>query len=60
MRYRIQVLDGAATILREMHSDARSVGGAIELITGIEWPPKATTLRILDLDGREVYSRDRD
>jgi hypothetical protein len=30
--------------------------GAIALVADLEWPPHAVTMRVLDLDGREVHS----
>ena len=56
MQYRIQFLDGSATVLRELTADARNSAGAIALVTDIDWPPHAVTIRVLDLDGREVHS----
>jgi hypothetical protein len=38
----------------EMHADARSAASAIGLVVDIDWPPRAVTVRALDLDGREV------
>jgi len=32
---------------------ARNADGAIALV---DWPPRAVTMRVLDLDGREVHS----
>ena len=28
-----------------------------ELVADIDWPPRAVTMRVLDLDGREVHSK---
>ena len=56
MQYRIQFLDGRATVLRELTADARNAVGAIALVTDIDWPPHAVAIRVLDLDGREVHS----
>jgi len=39
-----------------MFADARNTVGAIELVRDIDWPPRAVTTRVLDLDGREVRS----
>ena len=38
---------------------ARSVDAAIRHAAEVEWPPGATALRLVDLDGREVYERTR-
>jgi hypothetical protein len=56
MQYRIQFLDGAANVLREWRAYARSVAGAVSLVTEIDWPPHAVTMRVLDANGREVHS----
>ena len=56
MQYRIQFLDGRANVIRELTADARNAVGAIALVTDIDWPPRAVSLRVLDLDGREVHS----
>jgi hypothetical protein len=56
MQYRIQFLDGAANVLREWSAYARSVAGAVSLVTEIDWPPHAVTMRVLDANGREVHS----
>jgi len=59
IRYRVQFLDGSATVIRELHADARNVAGAINLVADMDWPPRAVTMRILDVEGREVHSRVR-
>jgi hypothetical protein len=56
MQYRIQFLDGRANVIRELTADARNSVGAIALVTDIDWPPRAVTMRVLDADGREVHS----
>jgi hypothetical protein len=56
VQYRIQFLDGRASVLRELTADARSAASAIELVADLDWPPRAVTMRVLDLDGREVHS----
>jgi hypothetical protein len=55
MQYRIQFLDGSANVIRELTADARNSVGAIALVTDIDWPPRAVTMRVLDADGREVH-----
>jgi hypothetical protein len=56
MRYRIQFLDGRANVIRELTADARNAVGAIALVTDIDWPPRAVTIRVLDTEGRKVHS----
>jgi hypothetical protein len=56
MQYRIQFLDGEASVIRELSADARNAVGAVELVTEIDWPARAVSIRVLDLDGREVHS----
>ena len=29
--------------------------GAIALVVDVRWPPRAVTMRVLDVDGREVH-----
>ena len=55
-RARILFLDGSACVIRELVADARNAARAISLLADIDWPPRATTMRVLDLDGREVHS----
>jgi hypothetical protein len=57
MQFRIQFLDGSARVIRELFADARNAVGAIELVRNLDWPPRAVTMRVLDVDGREVHSR---
>jgi hypothetical protein len=57
VQFRIQFLDGSAHVVRELHADARNAASAIELVRDIDWPPRAVTMRVLDLDGREVHSK---
>jgi hypothetical protein len=33
------------------------VDAAIKYAAEVEWPPTATALRLVDLDGRDVYER---
>jgi hypothetical protein len=39
-----------------MFADARNDVGAIALVVDLDWPPRAVTMRVLDLDGHEVHS----
>jgi hypothetical protein len=55
MQYRIQFLDAAANVTREMTADAHNAVGAIALVADPDWPPHAVTLRVLDSLGREVH-----
>ena len=55
MQYRIQFLDAAANVTRELTADANSAVGAIALVVGADWPPHAVTLRVLDPLEREVH-----
>jgi hypothetical protein len=57
MQYRIQFLDGHTNVIREFTADARNAVGAIALVTDIDWPARAVSIRVLDLDGREVHSQ---
>jgi hypothetical protein len=60
--YRLQFLDDStaqgATVLIET-TVAGSVDAAIRHAAEAEWPPGATALRLVDLDGRVVYERTR-
>jgi hypothetical protein len=56
MQYRIQFLDAAANVSRELTADAHNAVGAIALVLGADWPPHAVTMRVLDADGRELHS----
>jgi hypothetical protein len=55
MQYRIQFLDGRANVIGELTADAHNAVGAIALVVGMDWPPHAVTMRVLDADGREVH-----
>jgi hypothetical protein len=46
-----------AAILIETNITAANVGAAIRHAAEIEWPPGADALRLVDLDGRQVYER---
>jgi hypothetical protein len=60
--YRLQFLDDStahgATGLIET-TVAGSVDAAIRHAAEAEWPPGATALRLVDLDGRVVYEQTR-
>jgi hypothetical protein len=56
MQYRIQFLDAAAAVISELIADAHNAVGAISLVVGMDWPPHAATIRVLDPNGREVHS----
>jgi hypothetical protein len=59
--YRLQFLgpptERGAPVLAETTVRAANIEGAITQAGDAEWPPGATTLRLVDLDGREVYER---
>ena len=59
MQFRIQFLDELARVIRELAADARNAAGAIALVAYVDWPPRAVTMRVLDVDGREVHSATR-
>jgi hypothetical protein len=56
VQFRVQFLDVAAAVIQEMHIDAHSVAGAIELVAGLDWPAGAVRIVILDEVGVEVHS----
>jgi hypothetical protein len=57
--YRLQFLDEptvhGAVVLIETNVVAGSVDAAMRHAVEVEWPPGASALRLVDLDGREVY-----
>jgi hypothetical protein len=59
--YRLQFLSEAtshgATVLIEANVVAGNVDAAIRHAAEAEWPSGAAALRLVDLDGREVYER---
>jgi hypothetical protein len=57
MQFRIQFLDGSERVIRELAADARNAAGAIALVADVDRPPRAVTMRVLDVDGREVHSK---
>jgi hypothetical protein len=36
-------------------ADFHNAVGAIALVAGMDWPPHAVTMRVLDADGPEVH-----
>jgi hypothetical protein len=62
--YRLQFLGASAwrgsPVLAETSLAAASIEAAIGHATEVGWPPGAHALRLVDLDGREVYQRHRD
>lgn len=64
IRYRLQFLgpptERGAPVLAETSLVAASIEAAIDHAVEAEWPPGAHVLRLVDLDGREVYQRHRD
>jgi hypothetical protein len=55
MQCRIQFLDAANAVISELTADSHNAVGAIALVAGMDWPPHAVTMRVLDADGREVH-----
>jgi hypothetical protein len=60
-KYRLQFLGAStvhgAAVLVETNIVAGSVDAAIRHAAEAEWPPGVAALRLVDLDGREVYER---
>ena len=61
-RYRLQLLGDStaahgAAVLIETNVIAASVEAAIRRAAGVEWPPGADALRLVDLHGQDVYER---
>ena len=56
VQYRIQFLDGMATVILDTVADARDAASAIALVVDLDWPHNAVSMRLLDEDGREVHS----
>jgi len=56
MQFRVQFLDGNASVILDLIADARNAAGAIALVADLERPPHAVTMRVFGLDGREVHS----
>ena len=59
--YRLQFLDGTtaygATVLAEKRVVAENVEAAMRYVAESEWPAGAVALRLVDLDGRQVFER---
>ena len=59
--YRLQFLDASTAhgtaVLIETNIVAANVEAAIRRAAEAEWPPGAHVLRLVDLDGWEVYER---
>jgi hypothetical protein len=62
-KYRLQFLGGptaqGTAVFIETNVVAGSVDAAIRHAAEAEWPPGAAALRLVDLDGQEVYGRTR-
>ncbi len=62
-RFRIQFAgsspDRGPSILTEVEIEAMDVSAAIIAAANIAWPPRTIGLRILDSEGREVFSREK-
>jgi hypothetical protein len=59
--YRLQFLgpptEQGAPVLDETAVRAANIEGAIRHAADAEWPPGVHALRLVDLDGQEVYER---
>jgi hypothetical protein len=55
MQYRVQFLDDRTDVIRELTADARSATHALSLVVDVDWPPRAVSIRVFDVDGREVH-----
>jgi hypothetical protein len=59
--YRLQFLgpptERGAPVLAETTVGAANIEGTIRYAGDAEWPPGADALRLVDLDGQEVYER---
>jgi hypothetical protein len=61
--YRLQILappEGALQVVEEREVRAPSAGSAIEALALETWPPQATLVRLLDLDGAVLAERARE
>lgn len=60
-RFRLQFLglgaDLGPTVLTETEIDAVDASSAIREAVEASWPPRAIRLRLLDLEGREIFER---
>ncbi len=60
-RFRLQFFgvgaDHGPTILTEIEIQAANASVAIREAATISWPPRAVGLRLLDLEGREIFER---
>lgn len=61
--FRVQFMGAASnygpTILREAEIQVADVSAAIIAVANIEWPLRTIAVRILDREGREVFSRQK-
>ena len=60
-RFRLQFFgvgaDLGPAVLAETEIQAADASGAIREAAGANWPPRAVGLRLLDLEGREIFER---
>ena len=60
-RFRLQFFgvaaDHAPAVLTETEIQAPDASGAIRAAAEAAWPPRAVGLRVLDLEGREIFER---
>jgi hypothetical protein len=57
--YRLQFLSEPTAHGATVLIDTGSLDAAIRHATEAEWPPGAAALRLVDLDGQELYGRTR-
>ena len=60
-RFRLQFFgvgaDHGPAVLTETEIEAADASGAIREAVEAHWPPRAVGLRLLDLEGREIFER---
>ena len=60
-RFRLQFFglgaDHGPAVLAETEIQASDASGAIREAVTVNWPPRAVGLRLLDLEGREIFER---
>jgi hypothetical protein len=59
MQFRVQFVDGNASVILDLIADARNAAGAIALVADLEWPPHAVTMRMLYVDRERIDARFR-
>jgi hypothetical protein len=60
-RFRLQFFgvgaDFCPALMTETELQAYDASGAIHAAVEVDWPPRATSLRVLDLEGREIFEQ---